>query len=61
VLPNHWVATFDDAFTMAVGPGPRGIAARDLDRDGDPDVVVTIAEDHQVFVAPVLDPRQYPS
>jgi hypothetical protein len=54
VLLNHGDSSFADAFTVAVGPMPGGLAARDLDADGDPDVAVTIADDNVVAVVPNL-------
>jgi hypothetical protein len=57
VLLNHGNATFADPFTVAVGPGPRGIASRDLDADGDLDVAVALADDNVVaVVANLTDP-----
>jgi hypothetical protein len=50
VLLNHGDASFAAAFTVAVGPGPRGLAAADLDGDGDPDVAVAIADGNVVAV-----------
>jgi len=50
VLLNHGNATFADAFTVAVGLGPLGLASWDLDADGDLDVAVAIADDNVVAV-----------
>lgn len=51
VLLNNGDATFADAFTVSVGDDPRGIAAEDLDVDGDCDVAVAVMGEDRVAVA----------
>jgi FG-GAP-like repeat len=51
VLLNHGDATFAGAFTVSVGPDPRGLVVEDLDADGDLDVAVAIMGNNTVAVA----------
>ena len=51
VLLNNGDATFADAFTVAVGDDPRGLASGDFDADGDHDVAVAVMGEDRVAVA----------